>query len=114
MAAHPPSSPSTATMDPSTNTYLTTKHSSAYKAAKTHLSSGDLDTCLSLVEAQLVELKGLIGASSSNEAANQDDDDADLHEALCPLHYLYGTTLLYLVEENESMMNGQQQQVRFC
>lgn len=32
------------------------------------------------------------------------DNDTELHESLAPLYYLYGTTLLYSVEESDVMM----------
>ena len=32
--------------------------------------------------------------------------ETELHEALGSLYYLYGTTLLYSVEESDVMMNG--------
>ena len=116
MAAPAPLSPQQATTSPIDNaltkpsadtptpTYLTIKHSPSYQTAKSHLSAGDLDIVLTLVEAQI---------ASTCEALGKDvkEDDLDMHEALCPLYYLYGTTLLYLVEESESMMNGQQGKV---
>jgi hypothetical protein len=102
--------------------YLSTKHSVQYTLAKSKLSSGELDECLLIVERQLVEVKSSLMSSSIKDADSAEDKDGDatdskdnnggddkdleLHEALCPLYYLYGTTLLYLVEENESMMNA--------
>lgn len=84
--------------------YLSTKHSPSYTAAKSKLSSGELDECLSLIEGQLAVVKSSLVAVDDDKV--DDNDELELHEALCPLYYLYGTTLLYLVEENESMMNN--------
>ena len=83
----------TSTNKPTNPTYLSIKHSPEYALAKSQLASGDMDTCLSLVETAISSLRPSL-------------ESADLHEAMAPLFYLYGTTLLYLVEENESMMNG--------
>jgi hypothetical protein len=96
--------PSTASSSPRcTMDYLSTKHSPSYTAAKSKLSSGELDECLSLIEGQLADVKSSLVAVDDDKVGN---DELELHEALCPLYYLYGTTLLYLVEENESMMNN--------
>jgi hypothetical protein len=99
--------PSSASPSPSSNhftmDYLSTKHSPNYTLAKSKLSSGELDECLSLIEGQLADVKSSLVADDN---ADKVGDELELHEALCPLYYLYGTTLLYLVEENESMMNN--------
>lgn len=84
--------------------YLTTKQSTAYLAAKSHLSSGDLDAALTLTANQISAVRdSLLSASDSSSSL-----EAEMHEAMAPLYYLYGTTLLYLVEENETMMSGGQ------
>lgn len=85
--------------------YLSTKHSPNYTLAKSKLSSGELDECLSLIEGQLADVKSAL-TEVADDNADKVGDELELHEALCPLYYLYGTTLLYLVEENESMMNN--------
>lgn len=60
-----------------------------------------LEESLGEMHERLAELDG---AAASLEGADKGGDD--MHPALAPLYYLYGTTLLYLVEESDVMMNG--------
>jgi len=66
--------------------YAQTKESATHSRIKSLLSSGEFESALSLAE------KG-IGLVLSKANGNE------LHESLAPLYYLYGTTLLYSVEE---------------
>eukprot|EP00571_Detonula_confervacea_P014132 CAMPEP_0172308096 /NCGR_PEP_ID=MMETSP1058-20130122/8802_1 /TAXON_ID=83371 /ORGANISM="Detonula confervacea, Strain CCMP 353" /LENGTH=592 /DNA_ID=CAMNT_0013020449 /DNA_START=20 /DNA_END=1798 /DNA_ORIENTATION=- len=97
-------------------TYLSAKQSKAYTLSKQLLSSGSLDDALTTLEMALqLSREMLANTISAVASANEDDDDDDvnieLHESLAPLYYLYGTTLLYSVEESDVMMaNGKQQQ----
>lgn len=97
-------------------TYQQTKQSKAYTLAKDLLQEGSLDDALSTLELTLqCTLQSLSNTTAnvdnvdSKNKANDEDDDAagaELHESLAPLYYLYGTTLLYSVEESDVMMGG--------
>jgi hypothetical protein len=89
---------SSASNDPS---YATTRSSSLYDTAKTLLNQDAFESALSLIETGLSALASM-GCD-------------DLHPALGPFYYLYGTTLLYSVEESQVddanvMMNASEQQ----
>ncbi|KAL3799575.1 hypothetical protein HJC23_008702 [Cyclotella cryptica] len=87
--------------------YLSIKHSPRYAIAKQFLSSGDFDAGLSLIEEELQNVREAIEKQHvGSNSASRGSEDIDLHPALAPLYYLYGTTLLYSVEESEVMMNG--------
>mmetsp|Transcript_11755 Transcript_11755/g.24210 ORF Transcript_11755/g.24210 Transcript_11755/m.24210 type:complete len:538 (+) Transcript_11755:160-1773(+) len=64
----------------------------------------------------MIELRSRIARGGGSEEEGQGEEagaadaDNECHEALAPLYYLYGTTLLYSVEESDDMMNHQQQQ----
>lgn len=75
-------------------TYFTTRFSSTFATARTLLNAGQFEDALTLIEAAITATRQVIG------------DDDELHESLAPLHYLYGTTLLYSVEESDDMVNG--------
>ena len=84
------------TVDP----YFSTKKSQFFIEAKAFLQAGDFEAALSKVEEGL---KALLTAVP---------DADELHSSLGPLYYLYGTTLLYSIEESqdnpeESVMNQQ-------
>jgi hypothetical protein len=67
--------------------YANTRSSSLYDTAKTLLNQDAFESALSLIETGLSSLASM-GCD-------------DLHPALGPLYYLYGTTLLYSVEESQ-------------
>lgn len=92
---------STITLD-----YLSIKQSPCYALAKQFLSSGDFDAGLSLIEEEIQKVREAIEQDAARNSDSQGNEDIDLHPALAPLYYLYGTTLLYSVEESEVMMNG--------
>ncbi|KAL9187242.1 hypothetical protein ACHAXT_001345 [Thalassiosira profunda] len=97
---------------PAPPTYLSTKSSRAYALSKQLLQTGALDDALSTLEMALQLSKQMLAeqlANSKMPAAGGDPEaDLEMHESLAPLHYLYGTTLLYSVEESDVMMaNGQ-------
>jgi tetratricopeptide (TPR) repeat protein len=60
------------------------------------LAEGEFETALSTIEegieATRVALQG--------DDADKSNNDIDTHESLAPFHYLYGSTLLYSVEES--------------
>ena len=88
--------------------------------SKQLLSSGSLDDALSTLEMTL-QLSREILVSSLNHNKNdnstkpdieEDDVNIELHESLAPLYYLYGTTLLYSVEESDVMMAATNDQTK--
>ena len=74
---------------PPTLTYFSTKESPFFTEAKSFLQVGDFEAALSKIEKGLTTL--LTEVPDSNE----------LHSVLGPLYYLYGTTLLYSIEESQ-------------
>ena len=120
-SSHAPSSSNTSTSTSNNNTntmptYLTTKSSKAYTLSKQLLSSGSLDDALSTLEMALQLSRDMLtnAFNNNNNDDKKDDDDGvniELHESLAPLYYLYGTTLLYSVEESDVMMANDQTKV---
>ncbi len=83
-------------------TYHNTKQSKHYQNAKAHLQAGDFEAALSSIELGITTTLSLL--------PTQDE----LHESIAPLYYLYGTTLLYSIEESQDnpenqLMAAQQQ-----
>jgi len=74
--------------------YTNTKTSIAYTTAKALLASGEFETALETIETALGSVLSSLPPSENNE----------LHPSLAPLYYLYGTTLLYSVEESGDAM----------
>lgn len=74
---------------PSTLTYFSTKKSPFFTEAKSFLQVGDFEAALSKIEEGLTTLLTIVPESN------------ELHSALGPLYYLYGTTLLYSIEESQ-------------
>lgn len=68
-----------------------TQNSSEYACAKSLLAGNDLEGCLEMVEGLLKRTIARVGQEDS------------LNAALGPLYYLYGTTLLYTVEDSTDM-----------
>jgi len=120
-SSHAPSfSNTTTSTSNNTNTmptYLTTKSSKAYTLSKQLLASGSLDDALSTLEMALQLSRDMLTNAFNNTNNNndkKDDDDGvniELHEGLAPLYYLYGTTLLYSVEESDVMMANDQTKI---
>jgi len=78
--------------------YESLKDSDAYRSSKCLMSSGDFEDALQIVES-------VLKAALSSDQVKGDQ----LHESLAPLYYLYGTTLLYSVEESDNGLAVQQQ-----
>lgn len=70
-------------------TYFNTKSGPFYAKAKEILQTGDFEAVLSKIETGITTILSLL--------PSQDD----LHESLAPLYYMYGTTLLYSIEESQ-------------
>jgi tetratricopeptide (TPR) repeat protein len=78
-------------------TYETSETSEKYILAKSLLSSGDFEQSLEVIEEAIQETRQILGSLGL--------EDSDLHESMAPFHYLYGTTLLYSIEEsNDTQM----------
>jgi hypothetical protein len=105
-------------------TYERTESSQEYILAKELLSAGTFEEALSVIEQAIESTKTMLwiapsssmlgpttASTSTSSFLSSSDDYAkviDLHESLAPLHYLYGTTLLYSLEEakDDGMMGG--------
>lgn len=80
-------------------TYESSEQSDYFQAAKQLLSDGDFEQALVTIQEALETTKSYL-ESSVALATPEDTAAVELHESLAPLHYLYGTTLLYSVEES--------------
>jgi tetratricopeptide (TPR) repeat protein len=69
-------------------TYFNTKNGPFYTKAKEILQTDDFEAALSMIETGLTTILSMLPGQ-------------DNHEALGPLYYMYGTTLLYSVEESQ-------------
>jgi len=103
------SSTSTAAADARTAipNYFSTKSSKAYTLAYKLLNSDNFQDALSTLETALRFTAGILRAENKNHKrgnSDENNDDIDFHESLAPLYYLYGSTLLYSVEESDVMM----------
>ena len=83
-------------------TYFTVRSSSAYTTARRLLNAGQFEDALALIEASMVATRQTL----SGTGQDGDEEADELHPSLAPLHYLYGTTLLYSVEESDDMVNS--------
>jgi hypothetical protein len=85
-------------------TYASSEQSDPYQTAKTLLKQGDFETALQCLEEGIAWTKrALLSAASTSTASgvNQEEMDVDAHESMAPFHYLYGSTLLYSIEESQ-------------
>ena len=73
-------------------TYASTQSSDAFLLAKNLLQDGDFETALETIATYMSEIASLLP-----------QEDASVHEAMAPLYYLYGTTLLYSIEESSDI-----------
>ena len=73
-------------------TYETSQASEQYVLAKSLLGAGDFERALELIEVAIEEHKAILTSLQV--------EPCDLHECMAPWHYLYGTTLLYQIEES--------------
>lgn len=90
----PPSIPATTTTtEPS---YEDSEQSGNYVLAKNFLNDGDFEQALTTIEEGIEGTKSIL---ASNDKVDM-EDYISLHESLAPFHYLYGTTLLYSIEES--------------
>ncbi|GAX09611.1 hypothetical protein FisN_38Lh029 [Fistulifera solaris] len=98
----PPSS--SQSMKPSpTPTYASSESSTYYLSAKALLNEGSFEDALATIE------EGIESFKSDLLQLGMSEDDAALHESMAPFHYLYGTTLLYSIEESSDTQKIAQQ-----
>lgn len=95
--------PSPAATPPS---YTKSETCESYVLAKQLLNNDNFEEALTVIEEELIrtttEIRLSLGLSPTPDPAATNTDletEIELHEALAPLHYLYGTTLLYSLEE---------------
>lgn len=86
--------------------YESSQGSDQYMLAKSLLGSGDFEQALEVIEAAIEEHKGILTSLLPSTTEEIDPVEAvELHECMAPWHYLYGTTLLYQIEEsNDTQM----------
>ncbi|GAX28477.1 hypothetical protein FisN_38Hh029 [Fistulifera solaris] len=89
---------------PPTPTYASAESSTYYLSAKALLNLGSFEDALATIE------EGIESFKSDLLQLGMSEDDAALHESMAPLHYLYGTTLLYSIEESSDTQQIAQQQ----
>ena len=80
-------------------TYESSEQSDYFQTAKQLLSDGEFEQSLVVIQEALETTKTYL-ESCVALATPGDTAAVELHESLAPLHYLYGTTLLYSVEES--------------
>ena len=92
--------PAETTAEPVELSYDRTEQSEYYRFAKDCLQRGEFEPALATIESGIQALTRRVQQQSTESS----DDDV-LEQALAPLHYLYGTTLLYAVEEASDEQN---------
>jgi len=101
----PVAAAASASLQVPTPTYKTSESSESYVVAKQLLNADNFEDALAVIEEELVKTTTAIRMSlglSLDATADADlETEIELHEALAPLHYLYGTTLLYSIEESK-------------
>lgn len=75
--------------------YDSAQQSAHYTAAKACLNAGNFEEALETIE------KGINDTKETLLKLGKTDDQISFHESMAPFHYLYGTTLLYSIEETE-------------
>jgi len=89
------------TITPPTLTYFSSATSENYVSAKQLLNTGNFEEALTLIE-QASENTKLAIRTQLTLVTNDDEElerAIELHESIAPFFYLYGTTLLYSLEE---------------
>jgi tetratricopeptide (TPR) repeat protein len=76
--------------------YEDSEQSGNYVLGKNFLNDGDFEQALTTIEEGIEGTKSILAASDKADT----EDYISLHESLAPFHYLYGTTLLYSIEES--------------
>jgi tetratricopeptide (TPR) repeat protein len=78
--------------------YEETEKSEAYTTAKSLMQEGEFDKSMEKIGAEI----GILTAHLETRG----EVDAALHPCLAPLYYLYGTTLLYSIEESSENLQA--------
>lgn len=89
MVAEVDATPGKSKTSPDFFTYDSTESSDSFLLAKRLLADGDFDNAMET-----------IGNSLGTIISQLPEEVAAVHESLAPLYYLYGTTLLYSIEES--------------
>lgn len=71
----------------------------SYVLAKQLLNNDNFEEALTIIEEELIKTTAEIRLGPGLAYGAELETEIELHEALAPLHYLYGTTLLYSLEE---------------
>ena len=79
-------------------TYTSSEESGFYIVARALLNEGRFEEALVNIE------DGIESTKTALEDLGHDEEDISLHESMAPFHYLYGTTLLYQIEESSDSM----------
>ena len=77
-------------------TYQSVEFSDIYLLAKRHLNDGKFEEAMTVIEEGIRDTQSLL-----QHTMDSPDGDYTLHESMAPFHYLYGTTLLYSIEEQD-------------
>ena len=101
-ASVPPAA-AAASASPSPPSYTTSEKCESYILAKQLLNNDNFEEALTIIEEELIrttaEIRANLGLTDPATTNADLETEIELHEALAPLHYLYGTTLLYSLEE---------------
>lgn len=84
-------------------TYESVEASELYQTALALMKEGEFEDCIDLVERGIDELKEtlLLALEQQQEEGASLDGSVDVHPSMAPYYYLYGTALLYKVEEQD-------------
>lgn len=101
-ASVPPAA-AAASASPSPPSYTKSEKCESYILAKQLLNNDNFEEALTIIEEELIrttaEIRANLGLTDPATTNADLETEIELHEALAPLHYLYGTTLLYSLEE---------------
>jgi len=86
----------TAAVTESPPTYESVEASDVFLLAKQHLADGKFEDGMTVIEEAIRDTQEVLKRLSGNP-----NEDFSCHESLAPLHYMYGTTLLYQIEESD-------------
>lgn len=82
-------------------TYHSSKSSAAYNKGKELMEKGAYKAALSTLSEALAETLEMVPAPTDSRDLLKRLQDLEMHESLGPFYYLYGSTLLYKVEDSE-------------
>jgi hypothetical protein len=82
-------------------TYESVEASELYQTALSLMREGEFEDCIELVEQGIDDLKETLAAALRAEEEGSGAGSVDVHPSMAPYYYLYGTALLYKVEEQD-------------